>query len=214
MQDHKIAPIEKDLASSYVATIVRNHYGLKTNDLLDQHFLACDQAVRMETSALLENWPSGGAAKSELEVAELGAGIGSVAQALPRCVRATLVELDPNLCIALRQLANNRPDLQVACCDAIGWLKKNHADAVISNLPSFLTRDLLQTLEMLAQNDTGPSIVVAALPASVNPGQLRTACPNYTTSYVGTLQPNWFWPPQNEPSLVFRMKARAASSGR
>lgn len=210
MQNHKNAQGKKDMASSYVTTVAHNDCGLKPNDLLDQHFLACDQAVRLEVSALLEGWPAGGTGKGDLRVAELGAGIGSVAQALPHTVRATLVELDPKLCVALRELANQRPNLQVACCDAIGWLKSNHAGAVLSNLPSFLTHDLLQALETLARRNEGPSIVVAALPTSVRLGQLRAACPSYITSYVGTLQPNWFWPAQDGPSLVFRMLARAA----
>ena len=79
-------------------------------------------------------------------VAEIGAGIGSVARNIPPVRRLSLVELDERLAEILRNEFSNREDTAVHCEDAIGWVESNNFDVLFSNLPSCLTKDVLNQL--------------------------------------------------------------------
>lgn len=174
-------------------------------ELMDQHFLCTDVATGLEVRALGLPDPTG------LRVAELGAGIGSVAQALPVCRRLDLVELDPTLCQVARQLLAKRPDVHVTCADALDWIARNPVDAVVSNLPGFLTKRLLDQLEQLAAMGGAPSCVVAALPADVGAGDCRRGRPHLRAEDLGLLEADWFWPRQQGPSRLVRLRPNASA---
>lgn len=171
--------------------------------LMDQHFLCTDAATGLEARAL------GLSRAANLHVAELGAGIGSVAQALPACRRLDLVELDPMLCQVARQLLARRPDVHVTCADALEWIVRNPVDAVVSNLPGFLTKRLLDQLERLAAAGSAPSCVVAALPADVGASDCLRGRPHLRAEDLGLLEADWFWPRQQGPSRLVRLRPDA-----
>jgi hypothetical protein len=78
-------------------------------------------------------------------VAELGAGVGSVARHFPPCAGSlTLVELDAELACTLRAL--QLPGARVLQADALQVLRDGAFDVVVSNLPFDLTEGVLQIL--------------------------------------------------------------------
>ena len=77
-----------------------------------------------------------------MRVLELGAGGGTVAEALPPCI-LTLVELDAGLAAGLRQ---RFPDATVLNEDALEVLERLEFDILLSNLPHSLTGGVLDRL--------------------------------------------------------------------
>jgi len=81
----------------------------------------------------------------------VGAGIGSIARHyLPLCKRpVTLVELDSNLIkILKRDFSNEGNVVEIVEKDALVVLKERNFDILFSNLPFFLTEDILEILSM------------------------------------------------------------------
>lgn len=111
---------------------------------LDQHFLRSPEKIARIVEAA-------GIGPAD-EVAELGAGIGSVAERLPQAAGLTLVELDHDLCDRLRRKFAGRPEVRVVEGDAVAFLASEAGraqDVVISNLPSDLTPAVLDALVSL-----------------------------------------------------------------
>jgi 16S rRNA A1518/A1519 N6-dimethyltransferase RsmA/KsgA/DIM1 with predicted DNA glycosylase/AP lyase activity len=81
-------------------------------------------------------------------VAELGAGVGSVARRTPPCAVLVLVDLDTELASILRQAFP--PPVVVLQEDALAVLERLDFDVIISNLPFFLTDHLLDALRSKA----------------------------------------------------------------
>ena len=197
--------VKADRTRAYVQRAARLLGSSQPKDLLDQHFLCTDLATGLEVRAL------GFRDSADLHVAELGSGIGSVAQALPACRRLDLVELDPTLYQVARQLLSERSDIHVACADALGWIRRNPVDAVVSNLPGFLTTRLLDQLEQMAAADCAPSCVVAALPANVRASDCLPGHPHLCAEDLGLLDADWFWPRQQGPSRLVRLRPDASA---
>ena len=84
--------------------------------------------------------------KDDDHVVEIGAGMGTVATHIARKARhVTVVELDRTLCNVLR---GHFEPARVHEGDAIEYLRtEENIDIVISNLPSSLTRSVLDSLE-------------------------------------------------------------------
>src|SRR5689334_7516565 len=75
------------------------------------------------------------------DVLEVGAGIGTVARALPRSSSLTLVEFDERLIGLLRQ---NVPHATVMQGDALEIIRTVPFDVLIGNLPNWVTESLIR----------------------------------------------------------------------
>jgi 16S rRNA A1518/A1519 N6-dimethyltransferase RsmA/KsgA/DIM1 with predicted DNA glycosylase/AP lyase activity len=81
------------------------------------------------------------------DVLEVGAGIGTVARALPRSRSLTLVEFDRRLIESIRQ---NVPHATVVQGDALDIISGLSFDVLIGNLPNTVTESLLKILRSLS----------------------------------------------------------------
>lgn len=105
---------------------------------MDQHFL--------KSGRLIAKMVEGIAPQPDDTIAEVGAGIGTVSLAIPPCRGLYLVELDEGLCEILARRFRDKPYAHVVNGDAIRFLRCTAANKVISNLPFFLTDDVLAAL--------------------------------------------------------------------
>lgn len=125
---------------------------------LDQHFLTAPDKIRALVDAA--------GIRPDDAVAELGAGIGSVAAQMPDCRSLTLVELDAALSARLRERFADKSEAHVVEGDAIGFLEglaphptpqharpseqgRRHVDVIVSNLPYHLTPKVMNALARL-----------------------------------------------------------------
>jgi 16S rRNA A1518/A1519 N6-dimethyltransferase RsmA/KsgA/DIM1 with predicted DNA glycosylase/AP lyase activity len=76
-------------------------------------------------------------------VVEIGAGIGTVARALPPCASLTLIELDGRFTDIIRA---NVPNAHVIQGDGLALLQSIICDVLLSNLPTSLTESLIDLL--------------------------------------------------------------------
>jgi 16S rRNA A1518/A1519 N6-dimethyltransferase RsmA/KsgA/DIM1 with predicted DNA glycosylase/AP lyase activity len=81
------------------------------------------------------------------DVLEVGAGIGTVARALPKSRSLTLVEVDKRLIGFLRQ---NVPHAIVLQDDALEIIRSMSFDVLIGNLPHAVTESLLTLMPSLS----------------------------------------------------------------
>lgn len=81
------------------------------------------------------------------DVLEVGAGVGTVARALPRSRSLTLVEFDKRLIELIRQ---NVPHAIVLQGDALEIIRGLSFDVLISNLPNRITESLLTIMHELS----------------------------------------------------------------
>jgi 16S rRNA (adenine1518-N6/adenine1519-N6)-dimethyltransferase len=104
---------------------------------MDQFFLTSPERIQTMIDAA--------GLSADDTVIEVGAGIGSFAVHLPPVKRLDLVELDEELC-AVMSARLERADAHIHATDAITYLPAHDGDVIFSNLPYFLTHDLLQVL--------------------------------------------------------------------
>lgn len=137
---------------------------------LDQHFLTNPAKI----DALLAAADIG----PHDRVAELGAGIGSVAARMPSCEELTLVELDPSLCTRLRERFAESERVRVVQADAIAWLGRQGTtlDVVVSNLPAQLTDRVLATLARTPHRSAVVSMKQGECPTIPEELELRPVC--------------------------------------
>lgn len=79
-------------------------------------------------------------------VVEIGAGVGTVARALPSCASLTLIELDSRFADIIRA---NVPEAHVIQGDGLSLLQDVQdlrCDVLLSNLPTSLTEPLIELL--------------------------------------------------------------------
>lgn len=183
-----------DKAQHYIHEVIARCPDLATKAKLDQHFLWADVAIERELQAL--DLDPGE------QVAELGAGIGSVAQAFPTKTNLTLVELDPRLANILRQSFAARPRTHVVRGDALQWVRNHHVQALLCNLPWELDLPLFEALGSLAHNHALPRVVVVAAHPALNLSRLYDACPAYQLQDKGLISSGDYWPPQELPSRL------------
>lgn len=191
-----------DKARIYINGVRAAWPALSAKAGLDQHFLASDNAVTRELEALR--------LRDGARVAELGAGIGSVAQAFPTDLSLTLVELDPFLCCILKDLCAVRERTSLVQGDALAWLKTQRPDALLCNLPWELDTPLFKTLEEIVAMDP-PKRVVAAVHPQLAVERLHTLCPAYAFEDLGLIDAKAFWPPQELPSRLVAASLRQTS---
>lgn len=151
--------IHKDLLHSQIIEIVKNRvsffhtsimeflsrceinreYNFETKATMDQYFLKNNEKIRKIIRCV--------SPKPTDDIIEVGAGIGTVSLALPTYHTLTLVDLDEGLCKILRYNFRKREHVCVLQEDAMDVLARTQCNKIISNLPFFLTNDVLNVLE-------------------------------------------------------------------
>lgn len=145
---------------------------------MDQHFLvAADKLAAIVDAA---------GVRPDDRVLELGAGVGTVAAALPPHASLTLVDADPMLAAVLER---RFPDADVRSDDALRVT--DPCDVLLVNLPGFLTERLLEGL-----SGRRFRTAVLALPTDV---ELAGA------QKVGSLEPGDFRPAADASAVLWRV---------
>lgn len=106
---------------------------------LEQHFLV--------SPAKLAKLVMAAGIRPTDEVLEVGAGIGTVARALPECRSLTVAELDERL---IGYLGQNVPYAKVLQGNALEIIRQVPFDVLIGSLPSAVTESLLGVLPSLS----------------------------------------------------------------
>lgn len=154
-------------------------WGAVTPDAaMDQHFLVAPDKVAAVVEAA--------GVRPDDRVLELGAGIGTVAAALPPHRALTLVDADPMLAAVLER---RFPRADVRSDDALRV--RDACDVLLVNLPGFLSQRLL---DGLAQRSFRTAVL--ALPSGAEPAGAER---------LGTLEPADFRPPAEGPSVLWRV---------
>jgi hypothetical protein len=130
----------------------------------------------------------------------VGAGIGTVARALPKSRSLTVAELDKRLIGFLRQ---NVPHAKVLQGDALEIIQKVSFDVLIGNLPNAVTESLLELVPGLSFRTA-----ILTIGESTDLGQLGRA---FSWSEVTRITGDDFLPPQ--PSVSRIVKVVPVSSG-
>lgn len=151
----------------------------------DQYFLTAPDKL----SLLIE----AAAIRPADHVVEVGAGIGTVAQGLPKCASLTLIELDGRFIDALRA---NVPGAQVIEGDGLSLLKRIRCDVLLSNLPTSLTDSLMELL-----SDLSVRTAVIAIRPDADFTRLE---PKYTCEVVATINGDDFQPSQPGESILLK----------
>jgi phospholipid N-methyltransferase len=128
------------------------------------------------------------------DVLEVGAGIGTVARALPRSRSLTLVEFDKRLIGLLRQ---NVPHATVMQGDALEMVCGMPFDVLIGNLPNWITESLIRLIPSLSFRTA-----VLAVGESTDLDQLGRG---FSWSEVTRTTGDDFTPPQPTVSRIVRV---------
>ena len=131
------------------------------------------------------------------EILDVGAGIGTVARALPKSRSLTVVELDKRLIGFLRQ---NVPHAKVLQGDALEIIRSISFDVLIGNLPNAVTESLLVLMPSLSFRTA-----ILAVGESTDLDKLGAA---FSWSEVTRITGDDFLPPQPSVSRIVRVVAR------
>lgn len=176
------------LARNYAADL----YSFRPSISMDQYFL--------RDSAKIELMVRSARVLPGDRVVELGAGIGSVARHIPKTRSLSLVELDEQLATILRNDFADRVEATVFCEDAIEWVSEHEFEVLFSNLPFFLTEDLLCQLA-----DKRFRVAVMSVRQS---DSLQEWEEKFRISEVEVIEGSDFFPPQPFASKVVRITLR------
>lgn len=176
------------LARNYAASI----YNFEPSHSMVQYFLRNPDKIDLMVSS--------GCVMPTDRVAELGAGIGSVARHIPQAKSLTLVELDERLATILRNDFSERQEVTVHQGDAITWLAGHDIDVIFSNLPFFLTDELL---DVLAEKEFRVAVVAMPPDHSLDDWEDRLRF-----TYVETNEGGDYFPPQPVASEVMKVTPR------
>jgi predicted O-methyltransferase YrrM len=128
------------------------------------------------------------------DVLEVGAGIGTVARALPKSRSLTVIELDERLIGFLRQ---NVPHAKVLQGDALEIIESFSFDVLIGNLPNTITESLLKLMPRLSFRTA-----VLAVGESTDLDQLGST---FSWSEITRISGGDFLPPQSTVSRIVRV---------
>lgn len=176
------------LARNYAASI----YNFEPSHSMVQYFLRDPDKIDLMVSS--------GCVMPTDRVAEFGAGIGSVARHIPQAKSLTLVELDERLATILRNDFSERQEVTVHQGDAIAWLAGHDVDVIFSNLPFFLTDELL---DVLAEKEFRVAVVAMPPDHSLDDWEDRLRF-----TYVETNEGGDYFPPQPVASNVMKVTPR------
>lgn len=153
---------------------------------LDQHFLVSAEKL----SKLID---AAGIRPTD-DVLEVGAGVGTVARALPRSRSLTAVELDERFIEFLRK---NVPHAKVMQGDALKIIQDSSFDVLIGNLPHAVTESLIKLLPSLSFRTA-----ILAVGESADLDQLGSV---FVWSEVTRITGDDFIPPQTSVSRIVRV---------
>jgi methylase of polypeptide subunit release factors len=153
---------------------------------LGQHFLVSAEKLSKLVAAA--------GIMPEDDVLEVGAGIGTVARALPESRSLTLVELDAKFIEFLRE---NVPHATVLQGDALEIVKRASFDVLIGNLPHAVTESLLKLIPGLSFRTAVLSVGESTDLDSLNSG--------FSWSEVTRTTGDDFLPPQQSVSRLVRV---------
>ncbi len=128
------------------------------------------------------------------DVLEVGAGIGTVARALPSSRSLTVIELDERLIGFLRQ---NVPHATVLHGDALEIIQRTSFNVLIGNLPHAVTESLLKLMPSLSFRTAILSVAESANLDSLGPG--------FSWSEVTITTGDDFLPPQPGVSRIVKV---------
>jgi 16S rRNA A1518/A1519 N6-dimethyltransferase RsmA/KsgA/DIM1 with predicted DNA glycosylase/AP lyase activity len=134
------------------------------------------------------------------DVLEVGAGIGTVARALPRSRSLTVIELDERF---IESLSRNVPHAKVLHGDALEIIQQASFDVLIGNLPHAVTESLLKLMPGLSFRTAVLSVAESA--------DLGSLGPKFSWSEVTRTTGDDFLPPQ--PSVSCIVKVVPAAKG-
>jgi 16S rRNA A1518/A1519 N6-dimethyltransferase RsmA/KsgA/DIM1 with predicted DNA glycosylase/AP lyase activity len=158
---------------------------------LDQHFLVSDEKLsKLIDAAQISPTDN---------VVEIGAGIGTVARALPPGTSLTVIEIDNRLTKFLKE---NAPHARILQGDALKLVQEIPCDVLISNLPTRVTESLITLLPRLSFRTA-----VLAVAESTDLNQLS---PAFTWSDVTRITGNDFIPPQSSVSRIIKISRKDA----
>lgn len=126
-------------------------------------------------------------------VVEVGAGIGTVAQALPPSASLTLIEIDSRFSDILQA---NVPNARVIQGDGLALLRNIQCDVLISNLPTSLAEPLIDLL-----SEIPPRAAVITMSTEILLDQLN---PHFHYKIVTTIGGEDFHPPQPVRSMLVK----------
>jgi hypothetical protein len=153
---------------------------------LQQHFLvSAEKLSQLITAADIQ--PTD-------DVLEVGAGIGTVARALPKSRSLTVIEFDKRLIGHLRQ---NVPHARVLQGDALEIIQTVSFDVLIGNLPNKVTDSLLKLMPSLSFRTA-----ILAVGESSDLDRLGSA---FSWSEVTRITGDDFLPPQPSVSRIVRV---------
>jgi 16S rRNA A1518/A1519 N6-dimethyltransferase RsmA/KsgA/DIM1 with predicted DNA glycosylase/AP lyase activity len=153
---------------------------------LGQHFLVSAEKL----SALV----SAAGIRPADDVLEVGAGIGTVARALPRSKSLTVIEFDSRLLGFLQQSV---PYARVIHGDALDLVSTIPFDVLIGNLPHRITESLIEILPSLSFRTA-----VLSVGESLDLDPLE---PGFSWSEVTRTTGDDFLPPQSAVSRIVRI---------
>jgi 16S rRNA A1518/A1519 N6-dimethyltransferase RsmA/KsgA/DIM1 with predicted DNA glycosylase/AP lyase activity len=128
------------------------------------------------------------------DVLEVGAGIGTVARALPECRSLTVIELDERL---IRYLRENVPHAKIMHADALDVIQGISFDVLIGNLPNTVTESLLKLMPSLSFR--------TAILAVGESAELDQLGPAFSWSEVTRITGDDFLPPQPSVSRIVKV---------
>ncbi len=128
------------------------------------------------------------------DVLEAGAGIGTVARALPKSKSLTVIEFDKRLIRFLRQ---NVPHAKVLQGDALEIIQMVSFDVLIGNLPNTVTEALIELMPSLSFRTA-----ILAVGESTDLNSLGSA---FSWSEVTRITGDDFLPPQPSVSRIVRV---------
>jgi 16S rRNA A1518/A1519 N6-dimethyltransferase RsmA/KsgA/DIM1 with predicted DNA glycosylase/AP lyase activity len=153
---------------------------------LGQHFLVSNEKLSKLVMAA-------GIRPSD-KVVEVGAGVGTVARALPPSATLTVIEVDGRLTELLQE---NAPHAKVVQGDALELILKISCDVLIGSLPNTVTEALLDILPRLSFRTA-----VLAVGESSDLDKLR---PAFTWSEITRTTGDDFIPPQSSVSRIVKI---------
>jgi len=169
----------------YDVDMMNDEYFALADPSLDQYFLTAPDKLSLLTQSA--------DIRSTDHVVEVGAGIGTVAQALPPSASLTLIELDSRFSDILKA---NVPDAQVIQGDALTLLRNIQCDVLISNLPTSVTESLIDLLPELSFRTA-----VIAMSTETLLDRLK---PHFHYKIVATIGHEDFRPPQPVQSMLVK----------
>lgn len=137
-RDNKISFFHTSILEFFSRQEISKEYAFVAKASMDQYFLKDAKKINLIVRCIN---PS-----RDDEIIEIGAGIGTVSLQLPSYKRLILVDLDEGLCKILSYNFRNKSECEVICDDAIKVLMETNCKKIISNLPFFMTRDVLNCL--------------------------------------------------------------------